>query len=114
MVAAVTGTNDAAAAVTKDEDDSTVKSEHNNMEDAIVDTSGSYKAPEAEEESTPAATEESAPAPESSPTTNGATPGEESVTASDATQKTRGGRFLSKMDKHLKKKLSVNPFVKKN
>jgi len=109
MVAAVTGTKDAAAAaaaVVKDEDDSTVKSEYNNIEDAIIDTSGSYKAPEAEEDS--------APAPESSLATNDATPGEESVTASDATERTRGGGFISKMDKHLKKRLSAKPFVKKN
>jgi hypothetical protein len=85
VVAAATGTKVAVATAaaatvaavtnTKDEDDATVKSEYNNMEDA----------PEPASEETPATTEETSPA--------------------VATEK-KGG-FLSKMDKHLKKKLSL-------
>jgi len=75
------------------DEDGTVHSEYNNMDDAIVN---------AKQESISATVSTTDP----SPMPNDATP-ERSTSASDATEKTKGGRFLSKMDKHLKKKLSV-------
>jgi len=58
------------------------------------------------------ATEEATPAHESSPT-EVFVPTENSVTASEQTEKTKGNRFLSKMDKHLSKKMPFKSMLKK-
>lgn len=116
---------------TRDEkvDDTTVKSDYNNMEDEIVG-SGSYIAPESspyEGEKLPidettepdgesiahveiesVGSEPMGDSPTSEPLAQN-----ESVTASEATEKTKGNRFVNKIDKHLMKKLSVKTLSKK-
>jgi len=125
------------------DDDSTASIGYNNMEDATIgngsykapESAPSYEstntveeigttetsdvAPaeaeptDAERVTTPAAAVDTTPTPEASSAPVDVVQSKNSVTASEVTEKTRGSRFLSKMDKHLKKKLSVNSLSKK-